>query len=78
MRRIILTGLAFGIAFGLLGNLITALVAAIVTYAVTSIDTTPTKMVMIHDFKTGETKAQPMDAQTQRYIRAMEKKEGKN
>lgn len=77
MRRIILGTGAFGLAIALTHSLLAAVIAAIVTAAVLS-PKAPTKIVMIHDTKTGETKAQPLDAATQRYINSIERKEKRN
>jgi hypothetical protein len=75
MRRIILAGSAFGLAVALTHSLLAAIVAAVVTYAVTQ-GKAATKMVMIHDFETGETRAQPMDRETERYINSRTRKDG--
>jgi hypothetical protein len=76
MLRLIAAGIALSLAGALTHSLLAGIIFAVITFA--SLRTkAPTKIVMIHDTETGETKGMPMDAATQRYIRAVEKKEGK-
>jgi hypothetical protein len=77
MRRIILSGIAFGLAVGLMHHLLAGIIAAVITYALVNPNNTPSKIVMTHDFNTGETKTQPMDRATERYLRDRERKDGK-
>lgn len=74
MRRIILGTTAFGIGYAATQNLFGGLVAGGVTFAITPRSEAPTKMVTVHDFEKGESRIQPMDADTERYLKSRERK----